>query len=554
MASTNLALPPTEDNTSRFTWRTVSGSAERFETAGNHELSIGAELQREKTRLKLLLELARQTASHQQLAEVVRAVMVSIRNGVRCDGVCIYLESREGGELEVYALDFPGDADFQEGVTIPLFGTIAGHVIQTARPWCGSREEACARFPRQLMLAPGFMTGCMLPIPGRDRAAGTLGLVRREDNSFRQDEIDFLTQVSHQIAVGVQNALAYQQIRELKRKLDQESVEVRDDIREIGDETHFEEIVGKSAALRRVLSQVETVASTDSTVLICGETGTGKELIARAIHNLSPRKGNAFVKLNCAAIPTGLLESELFGHEKGAFTGAIAQRIGRFELANRGTVFLDEVGEIPLELQTKLLRVLQEREFERLGSSRTIRTDARLIAATNRDLFQMVEEQKFRSDLFYRLNVFPIRVPSLRERREDIPLLVRHFVQHFARRMKRVIETIPSETMSALMRYSWPGNIRELQNLIERALILSTGPVLRVPLQDLSDRTGVSSISTQPQTMEEAERAHILAALKETKWVIAGPRGAAARLGMNRSTVQFRMKKLGIAKPWKIAN
>jgi formate hydrogenlyase transcriptional activator len=317
---------------------------------------------------------------------------------------------------------------------------------------------------------------------------------------------------------------------------------------EIRSELNFEEIVGKSAALQRVLKTVETVAPTDSTVLICGETGTGKELIARAIHNLSPRHSNPCVKLNCAAIPTGLLESELFGHEKGAFTGAVAHRIGRFELAHRGTLFLDEVGEIPLELQTKLLRVLQEREFERLGSTRTIRTDTRLIAATNRDLSEMVEEQKFRSDLFYRLNVFPVRLPALRERSEDIPLLVRHFVQHFARRMNRVIDTVPSETMSALTRYPWPGNIRELQNLIERAVILSSGPVLRIPLQDLPTRAIPGSDKGRPQTLQEAERAHILATLKETNGVIAGPHGAAARLGMNRSTVQFRMKKLGIVR------
>ena len=317
---------------------------------------------------------------------------------------------------------------------------------------------------------------------------------------------------------------------------------------EIGSETNFEEIVGESAALQRVLKTVETVAPTDSTVLICGETGTGKELIARAIHNLSPRHSNALVKLNCAAIPTGILESELFGHEKGAFTGAVGQRIGRFELANRGTLFLDEVGEIPFELQPKLLRVLQEREFERLGSTRTIHTDARLIAATNRDLSEMVEEQKFRSDLFYRLNVFPVRLPALRERSEDIPLLVRHFVQHFARRMNRVIDTVHSETMSALTRYPWPGNIRELQNLIERAVILSSGPVLRVPLQDLATRAIPGSDKDRPQTLQEAERAHILATLKETNGVIAGPHGAAARLGMNRSTVQFRMKKLGIVR------
>ena len=314
--------------------------------------------------------------------------------------------------------------------------------------------------------------------------------------------------------------------------------------------THnFEEIVGTSAALTAVLKQVEVVAPTESTVLILGETGTGKELIARAIHTTSSRSRRPFVKLNCAAIPTGLLESELFGHEKGAFTGAIAQRIGRFELADGGTVFLDEVGEIPLELQTKLLRVLQEREFERLGSTRTLRTDARLIAATNRELRKMVEQRTFREDLFYRLNVFPIYVPALRERSEDIPLLVHHFAQRFARQMNRTIETIPAETMAALTRYPWPGNIRELQNLIERAVILSHGPVLQVPLQDLDNRTAPRRDNGKDQTLEAAERAHILAILKETRWVLGGARGAAARLGINRSTLQFRLKKLGIVRP-----
>ncbi len=313
--------------------------------------------------------------------------------------------------------------------------------------------------------------------------------------------------------------------------------------------THnFEEIVGTSAALKAVLKQVGVVAPTESTVLILGETGTGKELIARAIHAASSRSRRPFVKLNCAAIPTGLLESELFGHEKGAFTGAIAQRIGRFELADGGTIFLDEVGDIPLELQTKLLRVLQEREFERLGSTRTLRTDARLIAATNRELRKMVEQRKFRDDLFYRLNVFPIYVPALRERSEDIPLLVNHFAQRFARRMNRTIETIPAETMAVLTRYPWPGNIRELQNLIERAVILSHGPVLQVPLQDLDNRTSPRRDNGKDQTLEAAERAHILAILKETRWVLGGARGAAVRLGMNRSTLQFRLKKLGIVR------
>jgi DNA-binding NtrC family response regulator len=314
--------------------------------------------------------------------------------------------------------------------------------------------------------------------------------------------------------------------------------------------THkFEEIVGTSAALAAALKQVEVVAPTESTVLILGETGTGKELIARAIHTASSRSGRPFVKLNCAAIPTGLLESELFGHEKGAFTGAIAQRIGRFELADGGTIFLDEVGDIPLELQTKLLRVLQEREFERLGSTRTLRTDARLIAATNRDLREMVEQRKFREDLFYRLNVFPINVPALRERSEDVPLLVNHFVKRFGRRMNRTIETIPAETVAALTRYPWPGNIRELQNVIERAVILSHGPVLQISLQDLDNSIALRRDNGKDQTLEAAERAHILAILKETRWVLGGALGAAVRLGINRSTLQFRLKKLGIVRP-----
>ena len=373
---------------------------------------------------------------------------------------------------------------------------------------------------------------------------------RTDEEPFSQDDVNFLTQVAGQVGIGVHNAMAYGHIGDLRDKLAQEKLYLEDEIRS---EMNFEEIIGNSAALHRILKQVETVAPTESTVLIYGETGTGKELVARALHNLSHRRSGSFVKLNCAAIPTGLLESELFGHEKGAFTGAIAQRIGRFELANHGTVFLDEVGEIPLELQPKLLRVLQEREFERLGSTRTLRTDARLIAATNRDLGAMVEQQKFRSDLFYRLNVFPIRVPPLRERCEDIPLLVRHFALQFARRMNKRIDSIPSETMSALCDYHWPGNIRELQNIIERAVILSSGPDLRVPLSDFKSN-GSTSDSDEPlrpnmqRILEETERKQILAALEESRWVVAGPKGAAARLGMKRSTLQVRMQKLGISR------
>ena len=312
--------------------------------------------------------------------------------------------------------------------------------------------------------------------------------------------------------------------------------------------TGFEGIIGRSSVLRRVLQMIETVAGWDSTVLLLGETGTGKELIARAIHSHSPRRDRPFVKLNCAAIPTGLLESELFGHERGSFTGAIAQKIGRLELAHQGSLFLDEIGDIPLELQPKLLRALQEREFERLGSTRTQKVDVRIVAATHRDLEGMILEKQFRNDLYYRVNVFPIHVPPLRERPEDIPLLVQHFVQQATRRMRKTIDTIPSETVEALIRYRWPGNIRELENVIERAVILSTGPVLQLSPGDLKSRITPGQNTDRHQTLEEVERNHILRTLKETRWILSGPSGAASRLGLNRSTLYFRMKKLGIAR------
>jgi formate hydrogenlyase transcriptional activator len=314
----------------------------------------------------------------------------------------------------------------------------------------------------------------------------------------------------------------------------------------------FEDIVGRSSALRQVIRMVETVASSDSTVLLLGETGTGKELIARAIHNCSRRKERTFVKLNCAAIPTGLLESELFGHERGAFTGAIAQKVGRLELADRGSLFLDEIGDIPLELQPKLLRAVQEREFERLGSTRTQKVDIRMVAATHRNLERMISEKQFRSDLYYRLNVFPISIPPLRERPGDIPLLVQHFVQQAARKMNKVIDTIPCGTMEALTQYQWPGNIRELQNVIERAVILSPDPVLRDPLRDLQLHITLTQNHERSQTLEEIERKHILTTLRETQWIISGPMGAATRLGLHRGTLYFRMKKLGIFRPGKV--
>jgi formate hydrogenlyase transcriptional activator len=350
-------------------------------------------------------------------------------------------------------------------------------------------------------------------------------------------------------AMGLNSLTNPLQYEDARPKTDLEST-LHTDLTEktVSSATGFEEIIGRSLGLRRVLQMVETVAGGDSTVLLLGETGTGKELIARAIHSHSPRKARPFVKLNCAAIPTGLLESELFGHERGSFTGAIAQKIGRIELAHQGSLFLDEIGDIPLELQPKLLRVLQEREFERLGSTRTQKVDVRIVAATHCDLEGMILQKQFRSDLYYRLNVFPIHVPPLRERPDDIPLLAQHFVQQATRRMRKTIDTIPSETMEALIRYRWPGNIRELENVTERAVILSPGPVLRLSLRDLNSRVPPDQSVDRNQTLEEVERNHILRTLKETRWILGGPGGAASRLGLNRSTLYFRMNKLGISR------
>ena len=382
----------------------------------------------------------------------------------------------------------------------------------------------------------------MVPLVSRDQVLGLLALGRRGDSAYTPDEVDFLKQLSRQVAMAVHNAQVYGELRKLKDKGGEERVCLEDEIRS---QPKFEEIVGRSGALQRVLRQVEVVAPTDSGVLIQGETGTGKELIARAIHNLSGRCDRPFIKLNCAAIPSGLLESELFGHEKGAFTGAIMRKAGRFEAADKGTLFLDEVGDIPLELQPKLLRVLQEHEFERLGSNRTQQVDVRVIAATHRDLKQMVEDGEFRSDLFYRLHVFPLPVPPLRDRREDIPILVRYYVDKYARRMKRRIETIPSQAMEIFSSYSWPGNVRELQNFIERAVILSPGSALRAPLAELKPAS-VQGMSTRLSTLEEAEREHVLRAIRESNWIIGGPHGAAARLGMKRTTLAYRIRKLNI--------
>jgi formate hydrogenlyase transcriptional activator len=394
------------------------------------------------------------------------------------------------------------------------------------------------------VIEEGLNVGCYLPLVGRDGVVGVLMLSRRSDNAFEKDDVILLEQVACQIAIAVENTLDYEKAIKDRDKETKQRLYLEEEIR-----TEFGEIVGESPALKTALDLVSVVAPAGSSVLIMGETGTGKELIARAIHNLSSRRERAFVKLNCAAIPLGLLESELFGHEKGAFTGAIAQKTGRFELANKGTLFLDEVGDIPLELQAKLLRVLQEQEFERLGSNHTHKVDVRLIAATHRDLAAMVKQTTFREDLYYRLKVFPINVPPLRQRTEDIPKLVSHFTALYARRMNKRVDEISSETMDALVRYRWPGNVRELQNFIERAVILSPHTVLRAPISELEPFSAHKRTNVPMTGLEEVERDHILRALEASNWVVGGRNGAAARLGMQRTSLVYRMRRLRISRP-----
>ena len=515
-------------------------SAENFDAAASYQ----ADLQRERDRLHLLLEVNNAAVKHLEMDGLFRSVGPQLREHLNLDYVSLLLYDADSNKLRLELLDFPaGRGVIREGMLIDVDGTLPGQAILTRVPVV-ARGGEIATLGNPLVEAEKLRSLCAVPLVTPRGTLGSLGFGSLREDAFEERDVQLLAQVAGQIAIALDNALSYRRIEVLNEHLAQEKLYLEDEIRT---ERQFEEIVGESRALRAVLSQIETVAPTDSTVLISGETGTGKELVARSVHGLSKRSRRAFVKLNCAAIPTGLLESELFGHEKGAFTGAIAQRVGRFELANGGTIFLDEIGEIPLDLQPKLLRVLQEREFERLGSSRTLRTDARLVAATNADLATRVEQGLFRADLYYRLNVFPIRVPSLAERPEDIPLLVRYFAQQFARRMNRRFDTIPSATMEALVAYPWPGNVRELQNLIERAVIVSPGPVLRVPLADHVGRALESPRKTD--TLNEADRKHILAALEETGWVLGGAKGAAARLGLKRSTLQFRMKKLGIERP-----
>lgn len=493
-------------------------------------------------RLKLMLDLTNQVVSNLKFPELLRTISASVRRIMRCDAAAIMLPEPDGANLRVHALDFPDSKGFfEEQVLLPIEGSTPGQTFRSGKLWVLNRLDT--ELPPEMYAraaAEGINSFCDVPLISRDRTLGVLAVARRKENAFDREETAFLSQVAQQVAIGVENALAYGEIADLKDKLAQEKLYLEDEIR---GEMDFEGIVGQSPGLRHVLSLVETVAPSDSTVLLLGETGTGKELIARAIHERSRRKERTFVKLNCAAIPTGLLESELFGHERGAFTGAIAQKIGRLELADQGSLFLDEVGDIPVEVQPKLLRALQEREFERLGSNRTKKVDVRLVAATNRDLEQMMENREFRSDLYYRLNVFPIRIPPLRERPEDIPLLVRYFTQKYGRLMNKEIESIPAAAMRKLSSWHWPGNIRELENFIERSVILTHGTALQAPIAELSNNGRTTPVAG---TREANERDEMVRILKVTNGRVAGPDGAAARMGLKRTTLIARMKKLGI--------
>jgi formate hydrogenlyase transcriptional activator len=509
-------------------------------------------LRRERDRLRLLLEITSSVTSRLDLRQMVDALSTNLFRIMQCDVSALLLPDSENGALRVTILhNRDARGPFREGSLVPINSSISGQVLRTAKSIRIDSFEQVREDPEiygnpdgrllyERVIEEGLRTGCYLPLIGRDRVVGVLMLSRRSNNNFEKDDVILLEQVAGQVAIAVENTLEYEKAAKDLDKETRQRLYLEEEIRaELG------EIVGESPALKTALSMVSVVAPTDSGVLILGETGTGKELAARAIHKLSNRSEKAFVKLNCAAIPLGLLESELFGHEKGAFTGAIAQKTGRFELADKGTLFLDEVGDIPLELQAKLLRVLQEQEFERLGSNRTHKVDVRVIAATHRDLPAMVKQGTFREDLYYRLKVFPIQVPPLRQRVEDIPRLVRHFTALYAQRMNKRIDVIPPETMEALVRYQWPGNIRELQNFIERAVILSPQSTLRAPTSELEPFPPHKESSAPMNGLAEVERDHILRALEASNGVISV---AAARLGMKRTSLAYRMKKLRICR------
>ena len=511
---------------------------------------LNARLARERDQQRILLEITNELMAHRDPRDLFQAISTSLRGHLRHDSVTLVLAQADQREARVHFSDFPTSRGIiQENQAFNL-AEGPSHQAMTRRQTLVFTQADLDAFPEPIpgvFRAEGIISLCIAPLISRNRVMGTLNFGSRRGDTFTPDTQALLSRVSAQVAVALDNAFAYQEIQALKDTLAEEKLYLQE---EIGKDFGLE-MVGQSPNFLKVLRQVETVATSDATVLILGETGTGKELVARAIHQLSLRKSRSFVQINCASIPMGLVESELFGYEKGAFTGAISPKTGRLELAHEGTLFLDEIGDMPLELQPKLLRAIQEREFERLGSTRTRRVDLRLITATNCDLAAMVEARTFRADLFYRLNVFPIHLPPLRERKADIPALARYFTQKFAQKMHRPIEVIPTRAMEALLAWDWPGNIRELENVIERSVILSPGRELRVPVSELRGREAKDE-SAEPvdpghlTTLEEAEREHILRALRAAKGRIGGPEGAAARLGLKRTTLQSRMRKAGI--------
>ena len=522
--------------------------------------------QHQNDQLQLLLELTNRITSNLELRDLLRGIAANIREVIHADAVTVALPDAASEKFRLFAMDFPhGKGVAKEELLVTPTEAVkkALHTLKPVVVDMRERNELTSE-ASDIVAAEGIKTFCSIPLANRGRALGILSILRTTETPFLPGDVDFLSRASGQIAIAIENALAYHEISQLKDKLAQEKLYLEEEIRS---EMNFENIIGNSPALKHVLELVETVAPSDSTVLLLGETGTGKELIARAIHDRSRRKDRTFVKLNCAAIPTGLLESELFGHEKGAFTGAIIQKIGRMELADQGTLFLDEVGDIPLEIQPKLLRALQEREFERLGSIHTRRVNIRLVAATNRDLEKMIADREFRSDLYYRLHVFPIRIPPLRERKEDIPQLVSYFVQKFAKQMQKKIEAISPAIMKGLIAWDWPGNIRELENFVERAVIVTRGRSLEAPLGELRKTNTVAFPHAEQHNLEQVveertdsrsdqtsaaneyerkQRDEIIWALTACRGRVGGADGAAARLRMNRTTFLSRMKKFGI--------
>lgn len=514
-----------------------------MDIASSHDISNTA-----AEKYRVLLQITNTLVANLDRDALFKAIASEIRNVTTFDRAGITLFDPASDHFQIYSLETTAPpVSLQRGADIPREGSGMGWTLDHRTPlYRPHLPDDRGFFEDGHFLAEGLQSVLYLPLMTRDRTLGTLQVASTIPSRYTDEDIAFLLQVANQLALALDNTLCYDLIRSLRDQLHKENVYLQEEIKS----THnFEEIIGESPAIRRVLRSVEQVAPTDSTVLIRGETGTGKELIARAIHDLSQRKSRPLVRVNCAALPAGLVESELFGHEKGSFTGALNKKIGRFELAHQGTIFLDEVGDLPLETQAKLLRVLQEQEFERVGGAQTIRVNVRVMAATNRDLKAAVTQQAFRADLFYRLNVFPIHLPALRERTEDIPILARYFIDKYMKKMNKRFEAIGHSTMEQLIQYPWPGNVRELEHVIERAVICCNGPTLDIGSEALSVPSTAEVTSKRVMTLEEMERSHILDVLALSKWVIGGPKGAAERLNIHPNTLRSRLPKLGITKP-----